>query len=241
MLKADWGTESRMVEGEDGSSTGPEGRTQTYKCPMLCPPSSSRVWFLSVCPAPGIPPPLQLPFLSSQVPPSLVLNRVLLSPYCGGSGSDDGPGSRPSFRDLPPAEPCSQPGSLIVGQPSSYKGGGVQRLRRHLVLDAQALEVARDSPEGADDPTVSAILEAALTAIWRRIRASPAYVMTREEFAVFNYFQHRFQGDRLAVAARKRGIICACSAASRGGRLISAVSQRIYTPSSSDHQFSPRR
>jgi hypothetical protein len=28
--------------------------------------------------------------------------------------------------------------------------------------------------------------------------------MTREEFAVFNYFQHRFVGHDLAVAARKR-------------------------------------
>jgi hypothetical protein len=70
---------------------------------------------------------------------------------------------------------------------------------------AQALEVARDSPDGADDPTVSAILEAALAVILRRIRARPtSYVMTREEFAVFNYFQYRFQGDGWAIAARKR-------------------------------------
>jgi hypothetical protein len=70
---------------------------------------------------------------------------------------------------------------------------------------AQALDFARDNPKGADNPTVSATLEAALAVIWRRIQARPrSYVMTREEFAVFNYFQHRFQGDRLAIAARKR-------------------------------------
>lgn len=70
---------------------------------------------------------------------------------------------------------------------------------------AQALDIARDGAEGADSPTVSATLETALAAIWHRIQARPAsYVMTRDEFAVFNYFQHRFLGDRLAIAARKR-------------------------------------
>ncbi|OWP01561.1 hypothetical protein B2J93_8588 [Marssonina coronariae] len=70
---------------------------------------------------------------------------------------------------------------------------------------AQALELARDSPEGAQDPTVVEILEAALTEIWRKVKAQPAsYVMTRDEFAIFNYFQHRSVGQQLAIAARKR-------------------------------------
>ncbi|KAE9377814.1 hypothetical protein N431DRAFT_434975 [Stipitochalara longipes BDJ] len=70
---------------------------------------------------------------------------------------------------------------------------------------AQALEIARDSPEGARDPTVVNILETALTDIWRKIEAHPtSYVMTRDEFAVFNYFQDRFAGQELAAAARKR-------------------------------------
>jgi hypothetical protein len=70
---------------------------------------------------------------------------------------------------------------------------------------SQALEIARDSPEGARDPTVINILETALTDIWRKIEAHPtSYVMTRDEFAVFNYFQGRFAGQELAVAARKR-------------------------------------
>ncbi|PVH84473.1 hypothetical protein DL98DRAFT_453307 [Cadophora sp. DSE1049] len=51
---------------------------------------------------------------------------------------------------------------------------------------AQALEVARDTPEGSQDPTVVSILESALTEIWRKIEAQPAtYVMTRDEFAAF--------------------------------------------------------
>ncbi|KAK4071455.1 uncharacterized protein Triagg1_6116 [Trichoderma aggressivum f. europaeum] len=70
---------------------------------------------------------------------------------------------------------------------------------------AQALEIARESPDGASDPTVSKILELALSQIWGRVQAQPdSYVMTRDEFAVFNFFQHRFQGDKTAVKARKR-------------------------------------
>ena len=70
---------------------------------------------------------------------------------------------------------------------------------------SQALEIARESPDGAQDPTVSQILERALANIWGKVQAQPdAYVMTREEFAVFNFFQHRFTGDRTAVSARKR-------------------------------------
>ena len=70
---------------------------------------------------------------------------------------------------------------------------------------AQALEIARESPDGALDPTVSKILEHALSHIWGQVKAQPAsYVMTRDEFAVFNFFQHRFVGDKDAMAARKR-------------------------------------
>lgn len=70
---------------------------------------------------------------------------------------------------------------------------------------AQALEIARESPDGASDPTVSKMLEHALDCAWSKVQAQPdSYVMTRDEFAVFNFFQHRFTGDRMAVAARKR-------------------------------------
>ena len=70
---------------------------------------------------------------------------------------------------------------------------------------AQALEIARESPNGANDPTVSKILERALAAIWGKVQAQPeSYVMSRDEFAVFNFFQYRFKGDETAVSARKR-------------------------------------
>ncbi|PHH71138.1 hypothetical protein CDD83_5265 [Cordyceps sp. RAO-2017] len=64
---------------------------------------------------------------------------------------------------------------------------------------AQALEIARESPDGASDPTVSKILEHALAHAWGKVKAQPeSYVMTRDEFAVFNFFQHRFVGDSTA-------------------------------------------
>ncbi|KAK9782806.1 hypothetical protein SCAR479_01149 [Seiridium cardinale] len=70
---------------------------------------------------------------------------------------------------------------------------------------AQALEIARESPDGAMDPTVSGILEGALAQIWAKVQAHPnSYIMSRDEFAVFNYFQHRFEGNKTATAARRR-------------------------------------
>ena len=70
---------------------------------------------------------------------------------------------------------------------------------------AQALEIARESPDGAKDPVVSSILENALVQIWNKVQAQPdSYVMSRDEFAVFNFFQYRFAGNETAIAARKR-------------------------------------
>lgn len=72
-------------------------------------------------------------------------------------------------------------------------------------LIADALEVARDSPDGARDPVVCGILESALSQTWERVMANPeSYVMTPGEFAVFNFYQHRFVGNKTAVAARRR-------------------------------------
>jgi hypothetical protein len=101
----------------------------------------------------------------------------------------------------------ASPGIIRARGPSSaYCAGSAEPPSSPAITTvAQALEVARESPEGAEHPTVSAILEGALVHIWSRIQARPrTYLMTRQEFAVFNYFQHRFQGDEVAVAARRR-------------------------------------
>ncbi|EWG40192.1 hypothetical protein FVEG_02686 [Fusarium verticillioides 7600] len=83
--------------------------------------------------------------------------------------------------------------------------------RRHHQDDssvAQALEIARESPDGSSDPTISKILENALKRIWSKVELQPdSYVMTRDEFAVFNFFQDRFVNSvntKKAVDARKR-------------------------------------
>jgi hypothetical protein len=84
-------------------------------------------------------------------------------------------------------------------------GGTRQEQQPSAATVAQALEYARDSTEGAQDPAVATILETALAEIWRKIQTQPqSYVMTREEFAVFNFFQDRFEGQELAVSAKKR-------------------------------------
>jgi hypothetical protein len=84
-------------------------------------------------------------------------------------------------------------------------GGCVQPTEQESTAVAQALEIARESPDGAQDPIVSNILEGAMTRTWSKVQAQPdSYVMSRDEFAVFNYFQARFNGNKLAIAARKR-------------------------------------
>ncbi len=68
-----------------------------------------------------------------------------------------------------------------------------------------ALESARENPDGHYDHTVEEILEGALTSIMGRVQAEPnSYVMSRDEFAVFNFFQHRFADNAIARLARER-------------------------------------
>jgi hypothetical protein len=84
-------------------------------------------------------------------------------------------------------------------------GGTRQERSPGNISVAQALEIARDSPEGAQDPNVVRVLETALSEIWGKIQAQPtSYIMTRDEFAVFNFFQARFQGYHLAASSRRR-------------------------------------
>lgn len=74
-----------------------------------------------------------------------------------------------------------------------------------LAAVAQALEIARESPDGEQDPTIRKILDDELARIWAKVEAQPtSYVMTRDEFGVFNFFQHRFKNNEKAVAARRR-------------------------------------
>jgi hypothetical protein len=116
--------------------------------------------------------------------------------------------------DLPVLFPLNDINTIIIPTHATLSlssmmggnnGGTRQQPSPAITTVTQALEFARDSPEGAQDPIVATILETAVADIWRKIEAQPtSYVMTRDEFAVFNYFQDRFEGQQLATAARKR-------------------------------------
>ncbi|CEJ59069.1 hypothetical protein PMG11_07705 [Penicillium brasilianum] len=69
----------------------------------------------------------------------------------------------------------------------------------------QALERARNCEDGTVDPQTTAILEAAITELWTRIQADPdSYVLSSDEFALFNYFLERYRGSTVAQRAVAR-------------------------------------
>jgi len=66
----------------------------------------------------------------------------------------------------------------------------------------RALEIARNGEDRALDPAVSAVLERAISDIWRRIQAQPeTYILSKDEFAVFNYFRGRVHNSEVARRA----------------------------------------
>lgn len=69
----------------------------------------------------------------------------------------------------------------------------------------QALERARSSEDGHVDPETRDTLETAIRELWRRIERDPSgYVLTRDEFALFNYFRDRYRDSTLAQNAVAR-------------------------------------
>jgi hypothetical protein len=69
----------------------------------------------------------------------------------------------------------------------------------------QALEHVRNSEYNEVDPSVLAFLERAFVEIWRRIQAQPdSYILSRDEFACFNYFQDRHRGSEISQRAIQR-------------------------------------
>lgn len=110
----------------------------------------------------------------------------------------DGPLNSPSSPRTKSAQQSPSPSPISINPPADYNN-----LDPNTV--AEALEIARDSYDGARDPIVSGILESALSQVWERVMSNPeGYVMTTGEFAVFNFYQHRFMGNKIAIAARAR-------------------------------------
>ncbi|KAM0722932.1 hypothetical protein Q7P37_001130 [Cladosporium fusiforme] len=59
----------------------------------------------------------------------------------------------------------------------------------------RAIDIARNA-EGDLDPSVTTFLEEAITEISEKLDSDPdSYILSKDEFAVFNYYRHRFSGD----------------------------------------------
>lgn len=103
-------------------------------------------------------------------------------------------------------QPCNtndSPSPHAILPPQSIMDTGGLSLTDSSVT--QALEIARECSDGGQDPSITKLLEAALFETWNKIQKEPCtYVMTKLEYAVFNYFQHRFAGNQMAMHARRR-------------------------------------
>ena len=70
---------------------------------------------------------------------------------------------------------------------------------------ASALEFIKNNEDGQIHPSVNAVLERAFGEIWQRIQAQPnTYIMTRDEFTIFNRYRARVSGLRVAQQAVAR-------------------------------------
>jgi hypothetical protein len=83
-------------------------------------------------------------------------------------------------------------------------GNGTKDLNMASLTIQKALDIARNS-EGDIDPAVSAYLEQQLADIWARIEAEPdSYILSKDEFAVLNFYRHRSMNPALAQSAVRR-------------------------------------
>ncbi|KAI5256777.1 hypothetical protein E4T42_01523 [Aureobasidium subglaciale] len=72
-------------------------------------------------------------------------------------------------------------------------------------LDIQrALDIARNT-EGDLDHSVAKYLEEQLAEVWHRLESRPnSYVLSKDEFAIFNYFVGRYHDSTVAEKAIAR-------------------------------------
>ncbi|KAF2141588.1 uncharacterized protein K452DRAFT_228332 [Aplosporella prunicola CBS 121167] len=70
----------------------------------------------------------------------------------------------------------------------------------------QALNIMRES-EGTEhvDPAVADVLDRELQSIWKKLRAQPdSYILTRDEYSLFNLYRHNYPNDDVATKAIQR-------------------------------------
>ena len=83
-------------------------------------------------------------------------------------------------------------------------GNGNQDIDASSLTIQKALDIARNS-EGTVDPVVRDYLERQLRAVWDNIEAAPeTYVLSKDEFALFNFYRERASSNALAQAAVRR-------------------------------------
>ncbi|KAM7195440.1 hypothetical protein V8F20_007499 [Naviculisporaceae sp. PSN 640] len=69
----------------------------------------------------------------------------------------------------------------------------------------EALELAREDIDAMNDETIRGLLEEAITRVWDKVLAEPdTYILGKDEYSLFNFYQHRFNGNPVAIAARRR-------------------------------------
>lgn len=71
----------------------------------------------------------------------------------------------------------------------------------------KALDIARDSTDGNIEPKINEILETAIADLKRKLEAQPdTYVLSRDEFALFNFYRRTKFNDsqKLAQKATER-------------------------------------
>ncbi|KAI4183043.1 MAG: hypothetical protein L6R41_005625, partial [Letrouitia leprolyta] len=84
-------------------------------------------------------------------------------------------------------------------------GGNTNATATSQLTPAKALEIAKNCEDGSVPPSVTAVLERAISELWQRIQTQPTtYVMDKEEFIVFNYYRSRFASMPMAQQAVAR-------------------------------------
>lgn len=116
-----------------------------------------------------------------------------------------------SLRDYqlttPPPAAAAAPSTATVSTMPHRITTSESNFKTRLPVDVmQALEIARESEDGgAGDSYIAKTLDQALDNIWDKVKAQPdSYIMSDDEYSLFNYFQHRFIGNDMAVLARRR-------------------------------------
>ncbi|KAI0108217.1 hypothetical protein F4814DRAFT_451498 [Daldinia grandis] len=76
---------------------------------------------------------------------------------------------------------------------------GLTETDAHKVMTV--LNIARDCTHAFTNSKIAAILKEALHRVWLKLLEIPSYVMTRNEFAVFNFFQDIYIDAAIAAMA----------------------------------------